>query len=368
MTKKLKQRGRKIIKKNSREPTLDEKTTLPIILQWYNLNKNQKDSRKYIIEYLKSIKYNKKDLLNIMYSKEDCIPLNVGWVCRLKMNDDNFHFDEKIESYLEKHLKFAIKNGIKQKQNKVKNKQSSVKSVRDYLNESISRIMSVVDDKIDDIVFYEKTDAFDIYSFLIINNAKKPHVDAITDKLKKEHSELVLAQKGLDEEIVEGYSHIPKRRLNFLVKFYEELITECIRYLNTNQNTVRKTRKKKLKTPEQIVKKLKFQSECNELNVKSLSPDKLIGAKELWLYNTKNKKLSLYVSAVEGFSVKGTTLINFEPKESFEKVLRKPKEILEEFQTASKTRAKKIFDELTTKLSECTGRFNENTIILKIIK
>jgi hypothetical protein len=373
MTKKLARKGRQIIAKKSREPVIDtasENVDLDLVnaLHWYNLNRNKKDSRKYLIEYLKSIKYPKKNLIDIMYSDDNDIPLNVGWLCRIKKNNENFQFDEKKQQYIDRYLSVAIKKGIKAKENKKKNKQSNTKSVRDYLNDSIQKILSEVEEKIDDVVFYENTDKFDIHSFLIVNNAKKPHVDAITDKLKKEHSELVLAQKGLDEEIVEGYSHIPKRRLNFLVKLYEELITECVKYLNTNQSVVRKKRKKKLKTPEQIVKKFKFQVECNDLNIKSLSPEKIIGAKELWTYNTKNKKLSHFISTVEGFSVKGTTLLNFEEEQSLEKVIRKPKEIIQEFETITKTRAKKLFEELSTKEKLCNGRFNENTIILKIFK
>jgi hypothetical protein len=370
----LKSKGRNILSKKSREPIINTDSEnldseITSLLQWYNLNKNKKDSRKYLIDHLKATKYPKKDLLHILHSDDDSVPLNVGWICRIKSNNSSFIISDKIQEYIDKHLQKAIKEGIREKLKKKKNKQVNVKSVRDYLNDSIQKILAEVGEKIDEVVFYETSESFDIHSFLVISGAKKPHVDAITDYLKKEHSELVLAQKGVDEEFIEAYSHLGKRRINFLVNFYEKMITDCVTYLNTNQNVIRKTRKKKLKTPEQITKKVKFQVSCDEIGLKSISPDKIIQAKELWVYNTKSKKLSHYISSeVVGLSVKGTTLLNFDSENSLEKTLRKPKEILNEFSSLPKSKSIKIFNELKTKENKCSGRLNEFSILIKIFK
>ena len=62
--------------------------------------------------------------------------------------------------------------------------------------------------------------------------------------------------------------------------------------------------------------------------------------------------------------VKGTTLQDFNAEQSVQKTLRKPAEMLPQFD-AGKLKCKKSFEELTTTPTKMNGRFNEHTIILK---
>ena len=65
-----------------------------------------------------------------------------------------------------------------------------------------------------------------------------------------------------------------------------------------------------------------------------------------------------------GLMVKGTTLQDFDAETSVQKTLRKPAEMIKNFD-AGKLKCKKSFEELTTTPTKLNGRFNEHTIILR---
>jgi hypothetical protein len=99
-----------------------------------------------------------------------------------------------------------------------------------------------------------------------------------------------------------------------------------------------------------------------------MNPVHIIGAKEVWVYNTKTKKLAQYKAMDErGLLVKGASLDNYS-SESAEKTLRKPADTLSEFKKASKVKLRTFLKELTTVDVPCAGKLNENHVILRIDK
>jgi len=369
---KLKQRGRKIISSKLKEPIFSadpEKfnSDLSYLLQWYNLNKTKKDSNKYFITYLKAKKYPKKIIADVMCCPEDKVPLNIGWLCRISENNPSFVFNEKIEKYFLKYLNDATKEGGKIR-SKRKKTQKVTKNVQDYLAETINGLIEEIYIEIDNFVFHDSNKQFDIHSFFTIKKAKPLHVKKILPLLLSDHDELKSALAGTDDDLKDAYSHLPRKKLKSFISYYENLITECNRFLSS-QVSVSKTRKKKVKTPEQIAKKVKYKIRCDEMKIDSLKPDKIIGACELWIYNTRYKKLSHYISSDPmGLSVKGSSIINFDEEKSLEKTLRKPLVTVGEINSSPRLKCKKVLDSLKTKESPCKGRMNENSIILKVFK
>ena len=67
---------------------------------------------------------------------------------------------------------------------------------------------------------------------------------------------------------------------------------------------------------------------------------------------------------VAGLMVKGTTIQDFDEKESVQKTLRKPAEQISNWTGKAKTKFAKSFDELTTTGTKMNGRINEHTILL----
>ena len=98
--------------------------------------------------------------------------------------------------------------------------------------------------------------------------------------------------------------------------------------------------------------------------MKSASPASIIGSTEVWYYNTKYKHLGVYKGDNGGtLSVKGTTIIGFDIKESKRMTLRKPEEFFKGL-SFGKRALNGAIKNLKTKPSTPNGRFNEETILL----
>ena len=104
----------------------------------------------------------------------------------------------------------------------------------------------------------------------------------------------------------------------------------------------------------------------------SINPADIIGAYKLWVFNSKTKKLGVYISKDEaGFSVKGTTLENFDETFSVQKTLRKPEESLKSVldkKISNKKFHKEFWDSIKTTENVLNGRINADTVLIKVIK
>ncbi len=95
----------------------------------------------------------------------------------------------------------------------------------------------------------------------------------------------------------------------------------------------------------------------------------MVGASQVWVYNSKYKKLAVYrTDSALGIQVKGTTLQNYDPELCEQKVVRRPEAFLPIVLQATKIQLRKIMENLTTKGSDVNGRINEECIILRAIK
>jgi hypothetical protein len=99
----------------------------------------------------------------------------------------------------------------------------------------------------------------------------------------------------------------------------------------------------------------------------SINPADIVGAQELWVYNTKSRKLGKYVAKeFAELSIKGTSIINFDEVKSVQKTLRKPEEQLKEFKAAGKVQLRKFLDDIKAVDIKLNGRINEEVVLLKV--
>jgi len=128
----------------------------------------------------------------------------------------------------------------------------------------------------------------------------------------------------------------------------------------------KKPRATKTKPKEKIVEKLKCLKSDETLKLVSINPVDIVGAKELWVYNIKTRKIGKYVAAeFNDLSVKGTSITGFSETLSVQKTLRKPAEQLKEFKAAGKVQLRKFLDDIKAVDIKLNGRVNEDTILLK---
>ena len=128
----------------------------------------------------------------------------------------------------------------------------------------------------------------------------------------------------------------------------------------------RAPRKRKLIDPSKVIGSLQFLKEHTGFKIKSIDPQKLIGAQSAWVFNTVYKTLAHYVAqGPNGLTVSGTSIKGFEPEQSISKTVRKPEAVLGDVVTKTRKQAENVLAGLTTKPGKATGRVNKDCVILK---
>lgn len=339
------------------------KTELSLItsLNWYANQKDWKDSKKYTIEYVKKNKFPSKILEKISSSHEDLFK-NLGFVCRISMRggpDNKPWIESRIEEIVN-HKDSIITS-------KLVPQTTQTKSIQDRVWEQATQYINEIEGHIDSFI-KNRTTTFKCYDWLVANTVKPIYMKYIQEHYHPLLNELNVVQSKEDEQLVESYSHWSKKELTSFVQFVSDIIKDCEKY-SGNTKTVRKTRKKKVVPADKKVSKLQYKKEDTEFKLASVDPAQIIGATQLWIFNVKYKKLGVYNSVDDaGFGVKGTTLENFDPNLSISKTLRKPLEILPLVTKGKKTDLKKIMSTVKTKEDSLTGRINNDTILLKVVK
>ena len=165
-----------------------------------------------------------------------------------------------------------------------------------------------------------------------------------------------------DPQLVEGYSQYKKAELK---KFYGIYVT--LQEKLSQAKVVVKPVNKKVKPLAELVSKVKYQKEFKELGIFSDKPTNIVGASELWIYNTKYKKLQRYVAAENTtLSVKGAVLVNFDTVKSTQKSCRPVSVAV--LKDAGKRVFGQVFAEIKTPSTATSGRMTEESLILAAFK
>lgn len=291
------------------------------------------------------------------------------------------YMPEKIRSHYERRKEEWLSRGkkiIAEKKEAVVEKQSKpVISIQDRMKMQVEELCGHWEYYID-LVAEDNFDIknFDPYKEMIVYRPeiKGPHAKIIKEDFEQQYQEALEVKAWSDPDIKEGYAHFTaKMRKNF-VELFEKINTACDTVIATKATT-RRARKPKARSKDAIVKKLKYQVNCSELGIASIPSTDVVYANELWVYNTKTRKIGVYHAKNKdprnmarpgaGLMVKGTTIQDFDEKSSMQKTLRKPKEQISNWTGSAKTKFAKAFDELTTTGIKMNGRMNDNTIILQ---
>jgi len=183
---------------------------------------------------------------------------------------------------------------------------------------------------------------------------------------KKELATMSEQEQDMVAQLEEGYSHFGKLQIRALQKFLERAVADCASYVQVKKAD-RQPRPTKQKTPAQITRKFKYLRKFEELDLTSVSPEKMVNGTEAWLYNTKTRKL-IYVIAdevIKTYSIKSNSVIGFDPNKSVQKTLRKPAEQIKELMKGGKPNNRKQFANIKATEIKYNGRGNEHVVILK---
>lgn len=324
---------------------------------WYNQEKDKKDARSYLRSFVG------KEKAKIVDSVPDNqISTTYGWMARMIANGCKFRQDDvnKLNSYVNELLAF------KSEVVKVEVVEVVKPTIRDYLEDKVKEYLGELEGVVDDILYKDIT--FSLYKNLQANHIPAQYCSFIDAWIKRKAGEFIGIYETDDKEVKNAYDHFGRRKVTALIKTFSEWLQDLERYSQFKKAN-RKPRVKKAKPAGAQVAKLKYKKEDTELKLKSVNPTEMVGASQVWIYNTKYKKLAVYRSdSRDGIQIKGTTLQNYDPEQSEQKALRKPAETIKKVLEGGKIVLRKIVTDLTTKPSPLNGRINEECIILRVIK
>jgi hypothetical protein len=241
-------------------------------------------------------------------------------------------------------------------------------NIQQRMREQVSSICAEFDAAVDDLV-RGKIDVkqFDPYTAMVTSNVvKAAHAKIIKDMYQGEYEEAQEVVAWKDEQIKEGYSYMSAKMRKDFLAFYEKLMTACDTLINTGKAT-RKPRAKKAPSKEKLIARLKYKESDPSIGIASINPLSVVGATTLWVYNTKNRKLGVYVadSITQVLSVKGASIVGYDANKSTQKTVRKP-EKLKGADKLPRTKMQKVYDEIRATETKLNGRLNEHTILLRV--
>jgi hypothetical protein len=238
-----------------------------------------------------------------------------------------------------------------------------VPNIQDRLNEKTSEIIGELEGIFDDIAMGVKNPA-KLYEYLVSNNVVQSQLGKYESLYSKRKAELVEAQGKEDAQLKEGYSNFKLSDLKRMVTWINDLLAAVEQYRGVKQAT-KKARVKKAPSKEKLIAKLKYAKDDKALKLVSINPATILDAQELWVYNSKTRKLGKYVAeAHQSLSVKGTGIINFDTVKSTSKTLRKPAEKLAEFAKAGKIQLRKFLDDIKATETLLNGRISTDIVLV----
>jgi len=328
-------------------------------LNWYSYMCTNVDAKEYLITYLKNMG-RVNEVKKIKSIPDSLVPTTIAWIARLVTKGYELPVDAR--PYLEKKLQI-ICSKYHEEEVVVEIKQKV--SIQDRIKEKTSDIIGEIEGMIDDYIHNDVE--FSLYNWLQSNEIPASYSNSIISKLAPVLNELIEAYEGKDEQLKEGYRNCKKSDLQKLIKFYSTMCDDAEKYAGVAKRT-RTPRKPRVQSVEKKLKSFKYQKEDSTFKIASINPEKIIGAQELWTFNTKYKTISVFRALDRGgLDVKGTAIIKYDENTSFTmRTGRKPEEWVKKVQDGGKIILRKIDQELKNH-APLQARINENTILLRVL-
>lgn len=232
-------------------------------------------------------------------------------------------------------------------------------------------IMTRLDTMLDSWIIAPRTSLATVKldELLKANEISAPGSVHVKTWISQVQTEMQAALQGADTQLAEGYRYMPKAILKARVDILAKLGSELLTY-QTELKGQKAPRARKIKPAEQQVNRVQFMAKSDVYKVTSAVPVLIPGAKQVYLFNTKYRTLSIYLAdGPAGFTIKGTRIQGFNKSASSTQSLRKPNEVLPIVINKTQLQISKALGSMvTTKCRTPNGRINKDTLILRVIQ
>lgn len=295
-----------------------------------------------------------------------------GWLARLSMRGLELSTVEKqrLSSEIDRLMQTLNKPEVIINTDKVEEVKSSRPSVQEIMREKARDAAGSLEGELDEFILAGAKAAdvnVNTVGVLTNHNVLPQHISILSEVWRKKLTEFNQILEGSDKQLNEAYGHYSKHQIKAVIKFIESVLAGLDSYISVKKSA-RSPRKRKAVSPEKQASKIKFLKNFEELKLVSVHPAKIVGASEVWAYDTAKRKLWYLVadSHVGTLGVKGATILGIDAVKSGVKTVRKPADVLKKLMAAGKPAARKIFAEINAVQAQPNGRTNENLIFLKV--
>ena len=345
-------------------------------MDYYRLEKSNKDLKPEVINWMSTNGYTKEQIKAFKDTKDFRCNGTTGAIAA-NLNRGmppvraDFNNGKNTALWLGNQIAEIMEAGKNDYEPEIIDDKSTVPqiSIQDRLRESSYAMTDEIEEALDS--FSRDHEAFNPKAFKVLNllkgkQAKAAHARIIRDLYAPQLAEYEEVLEGSCPQLKEGYAHISKKNIKKIIEFYQEITTAC-EMLMQEAKINKKPRAKKAVPADKIVAKLKYCKSNEPMKLVSINPTDILGAKELWIFNTKTRKMGRYVAAeYQELGVKGTSITGFDEIKSVQKTLRKPEEQLKEFKAAGKVALRKFLEDIKAVDIKLNGRINEDTVLLKV--
>jgi hypothetical protein len=212
------------------------------------------------------------------------------------------------------------------------------------------------------------TTKFNCYSRFKGHGFKGNAIEPFRRMIEPQYEEIKDAYDKTCDQAVEAYEHIKKSDKRKMLHQFEDIFKDFDK-LKASFKAQRVPRAHKRKTSDEQVLNLQYSPECEDSKLASINPVLVPGKSRLWVYNTKQRRLSEYqCESREGFLIAGTSIKNHDVKESRTATLRKPDIVLPNVLSKTEKQLEKFWDDITTKISSPNGRINKDCILMRVFE
>lgn len=337
-------------------------------LNYYNYFFSQKDLKKHVVAWMKEVKdFDAEEIKAFERAGDRTVSMTT---CGLIMaHRQGMPLQERHIEFIDANILESINSKSAEEVVEVVVEEKPkvyVPTIQDRMNEKTAETIGELEGHYDEFIKNPKY-TFKPYDYLVANNVPQSQLSKYEAVYQSRFDELKQAFEKADEDLQEGYSHYKTADFKRIFAFIDQILNDIIQYRGVKKAT-KKVRAPKSISKEKVVGKLKYAKEDKVLRLVSINPADIIGAQELWVYNTKTRKLGKYIAdSLKGpLNVKGTGIVGFDEHKSTSKTLRKPDEKLKEFAKATKIQLRKFLEDIKATETKLNGRINAETILLRV--
>lgn len=349
-------------------------------MEYYRFEFNGKDMKPAVLKWMATANYSKEDIVAFKKTKDNRCNTTMGSIASCLLRGmpevrEDFNDGRSTAEWLKKEITQVLadgKNDLDEDELKaLEDAKPAVytPTIQERVKEAAFRMTEEIEDAIE--AFQADPETFEPKAFKMLNLLKGKEVKAAHARIIKGFyartlEELLEVPGTKDEQLKEAYKHISKANLKKITIFYQEIASACD-MLAQEAKVNRAPRKTKAVSKDKLVSKLKYCKSNEQAKLVSINPTDIIGAKELWVYNVKSRKLGKYVaSEFNDLGIKGTSITGFDEFKSVQKTLRKPEDQLKEFKACGKVQLRKFLDDIKAVDIKLNGRINEEIVLLKV--